>query len=59
VDYWNIGYGKQKITLSTKNVESTFFNDAHQAAIVCLATPNTESERENQCKNMRFEFRFP
>jgi hypothetical protein len=50
VEYWNTGYGKRKITLSIKNVESTFFDDAHQAANFCFATPNTESEQENQCK---------
>jgi hypothetical protein len=29
MEYWNAGYGKRKIALSTKNVESTFFDDAH------------------------------
>jgi rare lipoprotein A len=33
LEYWNTGYGKRKITLSTKSVASTFFDDTHQAAI--------------------------
>jgi hypothetical protein len=58
MEYWNSGYGKRKITLSTKNVESTFFDETHEAAIFCFCHAKYYIEQENQCKIMRFEFRF-
>jgi len=33
MENWNIGYEKRKVIYSTKNVESTFFNDAHNASV--------------------------
>jgi hypothetical protein len=33
MEYWNIGYEKRKTDYPTRNVESTFFDDALQASI--------------------------
>jgi len=33
VEDWKTGYEKRKKVYSTKNVESTFFDDTHQPAI--------------------------
>jgi hypothetical protein len=41
---------------STKNVESTVFDDAHQTSIFCFYPKSIPSKLNNQCKNMRVDF---
>ena len=36
MEYWNIGYEKRKTNYSTRNVESTEFDDARQTPIFCF-----------------------
>ena len=36
MEFWKTGSEKRKKPYSTKNVESTFFDDAHQASIFCF-----------------------
>jgi hypothetical protein len=40
VEFWNTGYEKRKKISSTKNVVSTFYDDARQTSIFCFRPRN-------------------
>jgi hypothetical protein len=46
------------MTLSTKMLSLHFLMILIRKPFSTFATPDTAPEQENQCKNMRFEFRF-
>ena len=55
MECWNTGYEKRKKIYSTKNVVSTFYDDAHQASIFCFHPENMPVLRENQYNYIRFD----
>ena len=55
VECWNTGYEKRKKVYSTKNVVSTFYDDARQTSIFCFCPRKYVIITRNQYNYIRFD----
>ena len=56
VECWNTGYEKRKKIYSTKNVVSTFYDDAHQASIFGSPRKHANITRQKSIQLYSFEY---